>query len=43
MKISLYHLQTVKTLQVVTNLKEAHDSKGDNIAESIEKGDASNH
>ena len=27
----------IKTLQVVTNLKEAHDSKGDNIAESIEK------
>ena len=26
-----------KTLQVVTNLKEAHDSEGDNIAEAIEK------
>ena len=27
----------MKTLQVVTNLKEAHDSEGGNIAESIEK------
>jgi preprotein translocase subunit SecA len=27
----------LKTLQVVTNLKEAHDSEGENIAESIEK------
>ena len=27
----------IKTLQVVTNLKEAHDSEGGNIAESIEK------
>ena len=27
----------IKTLQVVTNLKEANDSKGENIAESIEK------
>ena len=28
----------MKTLQVVTNLKEAYDSKGDNIPLSIEKG-----
>jgi preprotein translocase subunit SecA len=27
----------LKTLQVVTNLKEAHDSEGGNIAEAIEK------
>tara|TARA_B100001142_G_scaffold229798_1_gene227947 strand:+ start:7935 stop:11222 length:3288 start_codon:yes stop_codon:yes gene_type:complete len=27
----------MRTLQVVTNLKEAHDSEGGNIAESIEK------
>ncbi len=27
----------LKTLQVVTNLKEAHDTKGKNISESIEK------
>jgi preprotein translocase subunit SecA len=27
----------LKTLQVVTNLKEAHESEGENIAESIEK------
>ena len=27
----------LKTLQVVTNLKEAHDSEGKNIAEAIEK------
>ena len=27
----------IKTLQVVTNLKEANDTKGENIAESIEK------
>ena len=27
----------LKTLQVVTNLKEAYDSEGDNIAEAIEK------
>ena len=27
----------LKTLQVVTNLKEAHDSEGENIAEAIEK------
>ena len=27
----------IKTLNVVTNLKEANDSKGENIAESIEK------
>jgi len=27
----------IKTLQVVTNLKEAHDTKGENIPESIEK------
>jgi preprotein translocase subunit SecA len=27
----------LKTLQVVTNLKEAHESEGKNIAESIEK------
>ena len=27
----------IKTLQVVTNLKEAHESEGENIAEAIEK------
>ena len=27
----------LKTLQVVTNLKEAHDTEGENISESIEK------
>ena len=27
----------LKTLQVVTNLKDAHDSEGGNIAEAIEK------
>jgi preprotein translocase subunit SecA len=27
----------LKTLQVVTNLREAHDSEGENISESIEK------